>query len=826
MYRSFVTCDDPNGVVDCGTIRKCKTDSQKMEQKMKSRRAVKKADTSLTNKSEKEEMIPKGFKDDSCDPSSLQLMEVSRGAQKLNQVIDSWFKGINYEGQSEDVAKDLLKGALDLQESLVMLHKFQEASQYMTRLRKEQNSKPERGRFDELMNERTYPNQVRDQNYPMGFQNPRLSADGSSRNSVEELKKVVRDSLVRQNLLTSTTSEEMISASEIPSTSSSQSSVVHADRLTDSSLSSTSLQDKKKGPNLIAKLLGLEEVQPKPSQATLQKQVQGEKILNQQRPMFDVDKPQVRKSPFLVQRVNPEHKTLKEILWAMHFKGLLKNNSAKEPKPQFHHSYSKQRLINDAPPIVLIKPICTPYLGNDDPHAPVLLEEKALKTKFVVRKLKKDEVPHRRINQEEGSMNSSKMYKKLEAEEAQSKRCQVEGPKDLKEIGKTDEKEVKPNDKSLDKGKMSGRVSQKPRKSERIEKKSKLNTTSRKPLDKEIMKAGNSSRSKDQGTSTKLRKHESGSITKKNEAPRQQRTAPSAISKSTPQKIKDCRKYQIKKQRPVGELTAAKLVAKNLGQQEDVERIDLPCEDDSKLIRTPTRVTTLADQLSMDNDIDITSINDGDHCEIDQSPLEDVTLLNSKDEKDATTFAEEANDNISWSTVDHKGVKDRSDLKYLLLSSHSFITHAKELFNLDEDCYIIPQTSETHNFVIANLRLYSDCANELIERKSLHDSQKVHPLLVTCMRNLRLCISLDNLVEEICNSIQNLESYSKTSPENLSVDSLYAFMDRDIMCKGLVQGIWDFGWRHAFSAHEAEQVVNDIVKQVVSGLIEEVIRNP
>ena len=145
MYRPFMTCDDPKGVVECGAIRKYRTSSQKMKEKTKNRRP---AETSLANKQDKEEKVSKGSTERSFDPSSLQLMEVSRGAQRLNNMIHSWSRGLRYDERSEDIAKDLLKGALDLQESLLMLRKVQEASQHMASLKRRQNEKSERGRFD------------------------------------------------------------------------------------------------------------------------------------------------------------------------------------------------------------------------------------------------------------------------------------------------------------------------------------------------------------------------------------------------------------------------------------------------------------------------------------------------------------------------------------------------------------------------------------------------------------------------------------------------------------------------------------------------------
>jgi len=132
VYRSFVTCDDSKGVVNCKTIKKSRTGSQQMDHKNESQRTRKNSNTAMAYYMEREDMVSKGFTEEVHSPSSFQVMEVSRGAQKLNQMIDSWSKGVIFDGQSKDIAQDLLKGALDLQESLVMLGKSQEASLYMS----------------------------------------------------------------------------------------------------------------------------------------------------------------------------------------------------------------------------------------------------------------------------------------------------------------------------------------------------------------------------------------------------------------------------------------------------------------------------------------------------------------------------------------------------------------------------------------------------------------------------------------------------------------------------------------------------------------------
>ncbi|KAM1704011.1 hypothetical protein ACFX2K_026499 [Malus domestica] len=61
------------------------------------------------------------------------------------------------------------------------------------------------------------------------------------------------------------------------------------------------------------------------------------------------------------------------------------------------------------------------------------------------------------------------------------------------------------------------------------------------------------------------------------------------------------------------------------------------------------------------------------------------------------------------------------------------------------------------------------------------------------VENLRICITLDKLVEEVCSGVENLRNYSKLGGERLLADSLYLMFERDIMCRGVVNRTWDLG---------------------------------
>lgn len=372
VYRSFVTCDDPKGVVNCG-IRKHKT-SKTLREELEHPKMLKKVNKSTPRNEEKKEVVSKGEMEDSHRASSFQLMEVSRGAQKLNQVIDSWSRRASFDGRSKDYAEDMLMGALDLQDSLVMLSELQEASQYRTKLKKKEKEKPSVSKFDEVGIERTSSDRFGNPKY----QNPRPSADGSSRDCYDELREVIRDSLARQNLLPPQSSREnarqnlstprsfrensyfdrrnMNSYVDMPSTSSSSiSSMTYSHDFASSVSTSSSKipEGKPRTSNLVAKLMGLDDISSKPLQPASQKHLQRESVLIQT-PIFDVDMHKGRKPQVVGQKTDRAYMTLEEIIENMQFQGLLKSNQHQAYHP--NTSYKERKFSYDASPIVLMKP--------------------------------------------------------------------------------------------------------------------------------------------------------------------------------------------------------------------------------------------------------------------------------------------------------------------------------------------------------------------------------------------------------------------------------------------------------------------------------------
>ncbi|KAG4999208.1 hypothetical protein JHK87_020280 [Glycine soja] len=751
MYRSFLRCDDPKGVVQCGTIRKYRTRSHKVKDKTRIQKTGENLETSLSlmNKRYKEDKkVLKGCDGNLIGPSSLQLTQVSGGDQSLKNMLNSWSRDIMCDGKSEDIAK----GALGLQDSLIMLRKLQEeASPHSASFRRKRTMKPVRDRIDAKMVGRTQAKPFGEQSNPKGFQRPQPSAGGSSSNCQEELKKVIKESLVRQNMFPKT-SERLNSGSETFSTSTSQYSAVRTNSLFDPSLSVIASK-MERGPGLIFKLMGLEEAPSKSFPAVKQKQLDSE-----------IDTSKVRKNDSVAEKVNPEKKALRETLDTKHFKGILKESFVEEPKLHVHHfndTHSKQ--FGDLSQIALMKPQCTLYQESvKSTYMPVPPKE------LPITKLKPEIASSKTIKHRKGS-SSTTMGKE--------------------EVMKLDAKGINPVEESSGKVKLYCYIGHTSQVNETIGQNWKVQTISRKQPEKDISQPRIvTTRPQYQRgiPSTKLRKLKSGSRIDKNEISCLKRTG-----------IKN----RMMNQSPVAEPEPAKLTVEQIRKGEEQ--------------KVYTEISALEDELLNVCEADAYLNKIGEKYKQRKSFSGDdiIMLLKSEHENNAIT------------AYSINADKEGTELKHFLLTSPSFIGHAKKLFNLEVDCPNTLQKDETI-YSMANLRLYLDCTYELAERKSLQESQVVRSFLLACGGNSRLHFSLGRLVEEICDGIENLKFYKEDSGEEVFAgNDVFAMMEKDMKCNGEINSMWEKGWRRGFSADEAELVVNKIEILLMSGLIEEVFIN-
>ncbi|CAL0313868.1 unnamed protein product [Lupinus luteus] len=757
MYRSFVKCDDPKGVVECGKIRKYRICSQKVKDMVKIQKIAE--NTSLINKRNKEEKVPKGSIEKFFDPSSLQFTQVSGGDQSLNNMIDSRSSILmKQDRRSEDIAKKLLNGALDLQDSLVMLTKLQDDSEDMHCLKRELEEKPKRDRIETKMIGTTYANQFSDQSdYPMGCQRPQPSDDGSSSNCEEKVKKMFKESSVWQNLFQSTAVERFDSASETPTSPSHFSAEVRIDRFSDLSNSLT-VSKVERRPGLVAKLMGLEEAPSSSCPFVVQKQLDGEKVLNQKRPTFELDMFKVRKNSSIIEKANPERKTLRETLETMHFKGILKKSFVKEPKLQIHHfNGPSSKRFDD------LSHIFPPYQQSVKPHVPYPPDV------LSPTKMKADLVSSKTIKPRKCS-GSTNMRNEMGKDVSK---------RHTKEVFKLDAKGIN----TIESERCSGKV----KLHCQVSHISQLNETS-------------DIKCKVQNIRRKL--------------PENDISEPRFVA--SPQL-----KKHMKNQSPFSESEAAKQIAEQIEQGDVKKSFGDPCKGEYTEIRIYTSVS-VADEFLMQCETDASTIKTGEEYKQSNSSSSDDIMLQESMHENCSIPSEEEHENTNCSGINSLHAKEGAELKHFLLTSQSYISHAERLFNLDVDCPEIFQKDET-NEINANLRLYLDCANEFTELKSLQESQAVRSFALTCAGNSMLHISLCKLVEEIYNAIENMKLYSEKSEGKLFLENLYAMMEKDMKCNGVINGTWELGWSHGFSGEEIDLVVSEIESMLVSGLIEVII---
>eukprot|EP01018_Ginkgo_biloba_P003400 Gb_07004 [translate_table: standard] len=215
-------------------------------------------------------------------PSSyLQLREISRGAQKLSDILKNNDHNNNNNSSSDglkskrsDVGRDLLKGAMDLEESLRMLAKFQKAATRNINLVEGRQSAdhlkeiiPYNSKVLQVKNEEPrYSYDGREhfiKEFPERFRGSkepgRLSLDGrdlSTKSSTLDLREAIKASLSRQKLQYNNSSVKTVDAGH------------KHDRLSNSNSASNAQDSKRRIPNVIARLMGLEELPSESSPKT------------------------------------------------------------------------------------------------------------------------------------------------------------------------------------------------------------------------------------------------------------------------------------------------------------------------------------------------------------------------------------------------------------------------------------------------------------------------------------------------------------------------------------------------------------------------------
>ncbi|KAL8102417.1 hypothetical protein AgCh_027052 [Apium graveolens] len=651
---------------------------------------------------------------------------------------------------------------------------MQEASQFTTRLKKKEKEKI-LSIADEVG--------IGCSSDRFGYQNyesSRFSDESSSTDCYDELRKVVRESLNRHNLLANGSlnakacfdRKETELCNYLPSGNSSRTSTTYShDTASVSSSSSDISGDRLKASNVIAKLMGLEEVSSTTLHFESGKQMERVKNLNPKGLIFDIDMPKRRKAWLAAQNGERECMTLEEIIQNMQFKGLLDRDEFKIYDSST--SESEKRFRNDAPPVVLMKPVQTGAGAND-----------LFAHKFI---------PNN------GDVDFNKRQSMLKTKEERTSRI-LEGPDkgmlrsylSKTRIEKVSETNVaKPNRKALQKSVVPGlKKDTIDKKVDKVQK----STSSRKSVEKENVKSTGLLKHHEQPKRvSKIREHLSPSAMKM----RKSGTGPSIDNNDL------TTKHNTTKSKLINDALATNV--QSIGHKDGDTHTDQRKKAYLDLKDTTPAPQLFAAEESDDSEILIKDIyvdSPSSHCE--------DTLYTIQHENDASSTPEEA----------AKGSKHHlSTSSNILPRSFSFLTRVEDLFdNIETYQPIVLQVlNGLHGCDGTNSQLLMDCANELLENRSQRNIPSIHPLLLRPSKSPSFCISTDHLMQEVQNGIKSLISYRNRVPTN----AILALLKNDLQC--MEWNAWDVGWRDEFTGDEVHETACDLDKLILGELVAEVL---
>ncbi|KAH6824947.1 hypothetical protein C2S53_008210 [Perilla frutescens var. hirtella] len=187
--------------------------------------------------------------------SNIHINEISKGVHKLNQILTACSNGLNMDRNSIEIGRELLKGAINLEESLRMLVNLQDAAEYT-------NSYQKRSRLKLLDEDEDEDDDNEKKAEQWKLDRPRFSFDKTSGNS-RTVQGATRQKQLALPYKHAHFEEPISNLKMVPhKRSNSYVQDLNLSAHTNSS-SSKSTQEKGRISNVVAKLMGLEELPQK-----------------------------------------------------------------------------------------------------------------------------------------------------------------------------------------------------------------------------------------------------------------------------------------------------------------------------------------------------------------------------------------------------------------------------------------------------------------------------------------------------------------------------------------------------------------------------------
>ncbi|KAK4351989.1 hypothetical protein RND71_027507 [Anisodus tanguticus] len=164
--------------------------------------------------------------------------------------------------------------------------------------------------------------------------------------------------------------------------------------------------------------------------------------------------------------------------------------------------------------------------------------------------------------------------------------------------------------------------------------------------------------------------------------------------------------------------------------------------------------------------------------------------------------------------------------KESVIKNQLFLNTAEALFKLNIPISILHASDQNNQG--EDVKLMIDCRYEIMKRKAIRQELTVH-LYATISIGYTKTRSLDDLIKQLCKDFDTLKSYGGNgivSDECDASDYLNNMIGKDMQNGNPdVNSMWDSGWsteQIMFGFHEKYDVIKDVEKHLINGLIDEI----
>ncbi|CAL1355940.1 unnamed protein product [Linum trigynum] len=163
-------------------------------------------------------------------------------------------------------------------------------------------------------------------------------------------------------------------------------------------------------------------------------------------------------------------------------------------------------------------------------------------------------------------------------------------------------------------------------------------------------------------------------------------------------------------------------------------------------------------------------------------------------------------------------------LKQILVKNQRFLDTAEALFLLNIPIEILNVVCDAPDFHNQESRLTADCGYEVMKRKGKRQ-ELLRTHRYTKLR-LKSTENLDDLIKQLCNDLEKLRLYGRNGNAESGIEDYLPKMLEADVCNSEpdVNSMWEIGWEKAdLKFPEEEEVIRGVEKQVLNGLLDEVV---